>query len=96
MAAGVSRNVTIVKSSDNPANGHFYDPASLTVTAGGTVVWFNADLIAHTVTSTTNAFDSGNPDSGGVYKYAFSQSGSFEYYCKYHTWMTGKVVVQST
>ncbi len=39
--AGTARDVTIVTGADNPTNARFYDPETLTVTIGKTVVWFN-------------------------------------------------------
>ncbi len=92
-AAGIARDVTIVAGADNPTNAQFYDPETLTVTVGKTVVWFNGDPVAHTITSAHNAFDSGNVNSGEVYRNKFAQTGSFDYHCVYHPWMTGSVVV---
>ena len=93
-AAGTARDVTIVSGADNPMNSRFYDPDPLTMAVGKTVVWFNGDPVAHTVTSTVGAFDSGNMNSGDTYRHAFTQVGNFAYHCLYHTWMTGTIVVE--
>jgi plastocyanin len=70
-----------------------FNPASVTVAAGGTVTWTNNDSTAHTVT-----FDSG-PNcqqlSGSETKTAtFSVAGSYPYHCSIHPTMKGTVVVQ--
>lgn len=58
-----------------------------------TVTWTNYDVSAHTVTSTNNMFDSGNINSGESYTHTFTAAGTYQYYCIYHPWMTGTVVV---
>ena len=74
--------------------GLAFTPVSLSVTAGTTVKWTNMDQVTHTVTSTTNIFDSGNLSPNGNFSYTFSTAGTFQYYCKIHTYMTGKVIVK--
>jgi plastocyanin len=71
-----------------------FSPASLTVPAGSTVTWTNNDGFAHTVTSKTNAFDSGSIANGKTFSFTFSTAGKYDYYCSIHTSMTGLVVVQ--
>jgi len=52
----------------------------------------NHDTTAHTVT-TTGLFDSGNMNSGALYRHIFSNPGEFQYVCTYHSWMKGTVTV---
>lgn len=71
-----------------------FDPASLNVSVGGTVVWFNGDNTIHTITSnTTGSFDSGNFLPGAVFRHTFNTAGTFAYRCTPHPWMTGTIVV---
>lgn len=93
--APASKDVIIVPGADNLGNGLFFVPDTLTVKLGKTVVWFNSDLAAHTITSTTGVFDSKNLDGRATYEFTFTQPGSYEYFCQYHPWMKGKIVVQS-
>ncbi len=88
-------DITIVSGAASPTNAQFYLPANLTVKVGTTVTWVNHDAAPHTVTSTTGAFDSGNMPIVAVYKFTFTQPGTYSYYCTYHTWMKGSVVVAS-
>ena len=88
-------DITIPNGASSPANSEFYAPKAFTAKAGQTVTWINRDPSAHTVTSTTNLFDSGMFPSGGLWSHAFAQAGTYEYYCTLHTWMKGTVIVQS-
>lgn len=72
-----------------------FSPSSITVPVGATVRWKNGDSVAHTVTSTTKAFDSGNVDSGHSFSFTFTKAGSYSYVCAYHPGMTGMVVVEA-
>ena len=74
----------------------FYDPSLPTVRRGTTVVW---SLVAttqhHTVTDTTGMqlFDSGSLDKGDACDYTFTAAGDYDYYCVFHTNMTGRIHV---
>ncbi len=72
-----------------------FKSATFTIAAGGTVTWFNADTVQHTVTSnTTGLFDSGLMDPGTYWSHTFTTPGTYEYHCTPHsTTMWGKVVV---
>ncbi len=78
----------------------YYDPDSLTVQAGTTVVWSNDDDAIHTVTSgvpsegPSEVFDSGMVAAGETFEYTFDETGTFDYYCIVHPWMTGNVIVE--
>jgi predicted lipoprotein with Yx(FWY)xxD motif len=67
--------------------------APLTITVGTTVEWTNEDSMAHTVTSSNGAFDSGNLDQGAKYSFTFTQEGTYNYVCKYHSSMKGQITV---
>lgn len=71
-----------------------FTPDTLTITAGTTVTWTNNDTVAHTVTSTDGAFDSGTINPGETFTFTFSASGTFTYVCSFHPNMTASVVVQ--
>jgi plastocyanin len=73
--------------------GMTFTPATITVTAGTTITWTNKDSYAHTVTSDTPLFDSGNLGSNKSFTYTFATAGTFPYHCNIHTSMTAKVVV---
>jgi len=75
-------------------NGFAYNPAILNVPVGTTVVWYNNDLVTHTVTARDNLFESGNLSPGDTFRYTFEQSGALEYYCRIHPSMVGKITIE--
>lgn len=76
--------------------GARFNPATISIHAGGTVQWFNDDAMPHTVTATDRAWESGNLAPGGSFERRFDHPGSYSYVCLYHSWMAGAVVVSST
>ncbi|HVC27165.1 MAG TPA: cupredoxin domain-containing protein [Nitrososphaerales archaeon] len=74
-----------------------YSPDQVTVVMGvnNTVTWVNNDNAPHTVTANDGSFGSGNIGSGGSYTYTFTEPGTYAYYCAYHSWMVGTVVVKA-
>ena len=74
-------------------SGWGFEPASLTIRAGDTVVWRNEGSTIHTATATAGSFDSGNLSPGDEFSYTFDTTGTFAFACTPHPWMTGAVVV---
>ena len=70
-----------------------FDPPTLTVKAGTTVTWVNADDIPHLVTEKDGKFHSSALDTNDKFSQTFSAAGTVEYYCAIHPKMTGKIVV---
>ena len=81
-------NVTI----DNFA----FKPKALSVAVGATVTWVNRDDVPHTATSegNTKGFDSKALDTDDKFSFTFTKPGTYKYYCKIHSHMTGTVVVK--
>ena len=61
---------------------------------GVTIVWYNNDSVDHTVTARDNSFDSGRISPNETFKYTFERLGEFEYYCKIHPSMVGKITIE--
>ena len=70
-----------------------FQPASLQIAAGSSVTWTNADSTAHTVTSDSGAFDSGQLAPGATFTQMFMTPGTFTYHCQIHPFMTATIVV---
>lgn len=70
-----------------------YQPASITIPAGTTVTWTNADPVPHTATAANGAFDTGNLGPGESVSLTFTTAGTYDYSCLYHPNMSGTVVV---
>ena len=71
-----------------------FEPATLTVAAGDTVIWSNADLFPHTVTSPIGVFDSKEIKPGKSWKYVVPRKGLFEYICSLHPTMKASLRVR--
>jgi plastocyanin len=74
--------------------GMKFTPANLTIKAGDSVTWENADDRDHTVDAADNSFNSGNIGPNGTFSFTFNKSGKFAYNCGLHPRMRGQVVVQ--
>lgn len=71
-----------------------FQPMTLTVSKGATVVWTNKDEEPHTVVSTDSAFKSKALDTDDQFSFTFDKQGTYEYFCSVHPRMTGKIVVK--
>jgi plastocyanin len=73
-----------------------FDPATVTAKVGDVISFTNNDSVQHTATvksdetCTTPAL--ATDTSGGI---TFSQAGSYDFFCKIHPQMTGKIEVTS-
>jgi plastocyanin len=71
-----------------------FSPASITVAPGATVTVTNSDSVAHTVTSKTGGFDTGDIQAGQSQTFtAPNKAGSYPYICTIHQYMTGTLTV---
>lgn len=77
-----------------------YIPNKLPVRTGESVSWFNKDTAIHTITSGTPGdgpdgnFHSEDLMPGFKFSNTFDESGEYPYYCMYHPWQTGVVIVE--
>ena len=99
-STATGNEIDISPGSSAPSNAKFYEPATLTVSAGSTVTWKNTDSTLHTVTSGSaetgvsgTEFDSSYLAGGKTFQHTFSSAGTFDYYCTLHPFMKGQVVV---
>jgi len=72
-----------------------YVPDKVTINAGDSVRFIQDDDAPHTVTATDKTFDSGNLDKGKTWTHKFDKAGTYAYFCAYHTYMKGSVVVKA-
>ena len=74
-----------------------FDPKTIAITKGDTVVWTNMDAAPHTVTSDVgsakNELDSPALAKGDIYSHTFNELGTYAYHCTIHTAMKGKIIV---
>ena len=79
------------------AGNYVFQPASVTIKAGSTVVWVNVSGVPHTSTSDSGdaiSWDSSAINTGGgSFSFVFSKPGTYPYHCSFHPFMHGTVVV---
>jgi plastocyanin len=99
--------VSIAEGSSLPTNGQFFVPREVRGTIGisNTVVWTNADITGHTVTTDDGYVDliNGDFDSteqlgailmpGETFEFTFTQVGEYPYHCEPHPHMQASVEI---
>jgi plastocyanin len=90
-------NVTIPQGAGSPTGAPGYEPDVITVVVGvnNTVVWKNDDQAIHSVTAKDNSFNDVRMNPGDIFIYTFQKPGVYPYYCIYHSWMKGTVIVKA-
>ncbi|MCI0559336.1 MAG: cupredoxin domain-containing protein [Nitrososphaera sp.] len=89
---------------DVTMRGATFAPDTLNVRPDSTIVWTNTDKMPHSVTSGIPKdesagllFDSGflMPGAAEIWEYRFdsTSAGTFDYFCRVHPTMVGKVIV---
>ena len=71
-----------------------FDPASLAIQAGETVIWINKDVIPHTASSQAGRWDSGEIAAGASSRQTFDTKGDFDYVCAFHPTMRARLRVR--
>jgi plastocyanin len=75
-------------------DGVKFDPETIAIKAGDTVVWVNADPFPHTVTSQAGGFDSHDIAAGQSWSYLTTRAGVFPYICTFHPTMQATLTVE--
>jgi plastocyanin len=70
-----------------------FNPPTLTIQAGTTVTWINADDIPHVVSEKDGKFRSSALDTDESFSQSFATAGTVEYFCAIHPHMMGKIIV---
>lgn len=90
--AGCSRRSP--ESHEVPIRNFVFEPATLTVAQGDTIIWSNQDFVAHTATAHDGAWDSGSVPAGDTWQLVAVTPGRHAYYCVFHPNMEGTIEVQ--
>ena len=76
----------------------FKFPANTDVVKGTKVTWMNKDGTGHTVTSGTRPTTDGKFDgqlgAGSTFSVAFTEAGTFSYFCRIHSSMNATITVK--
>lgn len=74
--------------------GMRFQPESITVAPGDTIIWVNKDLVPHTATSEAGRFDSKEIQAEKSWRYTIREKGDFAYICTFHPTMKGMLRVE--
>ncbi len=74
--------------------GMQFNPPTLTVRPGDRVVWTNKDLVPHTASANSLAFDSRSIAPNTSWTYVPGKSGRYPYRCSFHPAMQGVLIVR--
>ena len=92
--AGNTGGASTAVATDSVAIKNFaFSPASVTVTAGSTVVWTNNDSIQHDITFNGGGIASGVLNHNDTFSHTFPTAGTYHYICSIHPFMHGTVIV---
>jgi plastocyanin len=69
-----------------------YSPAEIKAKSGDSVVWVNKNFVAHTATVAGGWDVNIEPEKSA--RLVLKKPGAFDYYCRFHPNMTGKIIVQ--
>lgn len=70
-----------------------YKPNAITINKGDKVMWVNMDFGIHTVTDNQGSFGSKDLRPDQTFEYIFNSIGTYDYHCRLHPDMTGKIIV---
>jgi plastocyanin len=75
-----------------PIGAMAFSTAQVSVTVGDTVEWVNNDIVDHTATEKGSAWDV-SMAAGKRARAVMKKAGTFDYYCRYHPNMVGRLTV---
>ena len=87
-------NAAAAKTHTVTIDGTSFDPETITVKAGDTVVWVNKDPFPHTATSQAGGFDSKEIPAGKSWQFKTTKAGVFAYTCTFHPTMKATLKVE--
>jgi plastocyanin len=72
-----------------------FNPNTLTINKGDTVIWTNNDTVPHQVKGDTlNALSAPVMTNGQTYTFTFNEVETFAYHCVIHPMMTANIIVK--
>jgi plastocyanin len=93
-AGGVASVAAAARTTTVEIANFAFAPKDLTVTAGTTVTWKNADDSPHRIADTNGAYASAALDTEDSFSHTFATPGVYRYFCSIHPYMKGTIVVK--
>jgi plastocyanin len=92
-ATSGAHTVNMVEGAGDPNTAWKFDPATITVKTGDTVVFMNTGSETHTATADDNSFDTHAISAGQQTSVTMAKAGTFTFHCSFHPWMKGTITV---
>lgn len=92
-AAAGAHTVNIVEGAGDPNTAWKFDPATITVKTGDTVVFMDTGSETHTATADDGSFDTHAISAGQQKSVTMAKAGTFTFHCSFHPWMKGTITV---
>lgn len=70
--------------------GFAFNPPSLIINPGDSVVWTNRDVVPHTATASDHSWDTGEIGANKSKRLLFDSVAKLSYYCAYHPAMVAR------
>jgi len=91
----IEQEIQTPRTYDIEIRGYSFNPSTIKIKVGDTIVWKNADSVSHTVTSDSGGeLSSQYLSKGDTYTHTFTQKGTFPYHCIPHPYMKGTIIVE--
>jgi plastocyanin len=94
-ASGLTAVATAAHTALVQIDNFTFAPPELTVTAGTTVIWKNADDSPHRIADINGAYVSAALDTDDSFSHTFATPGVYKYICSIHPYMKGEIVVKA-
>ena len=72
-----------------------FSPEQLEIPINAKITWIQKDSAPHDVTSINNEFKSPILNKDEEFSYTFTKAGDYNYYCRIHPSMKGKIIVKN-
>jgi plastocyanin len=93
-AGGVASVAAATRTTTVEIANFAFAPKDLTITAGTTVTWKNADDSPHRIADINGAYASAALDTEDSFSHTFATPGVYNYICSIHPYMRGTIVVK--
>ena len=75
--------------------GFAFGPQAITIKAGERVTWSNDDGSPHTVSFKDGSAGAKSLSPADRFSRVFDKPGTYEYFCAFHPFMTGRIIVSA-
>jgi len=92
--AGSTTTITIPQGAAAQQVKVYYQPNPAQLSVGSKITWINKDTAPHTATAINGSFDTSLINAGSSGSAIIKGTGTIQYHCTIHPWMTG--ILQTT